>query len=346
MERMRGIAYFSQLIHALELRPGAGTGAWLRPLLLAVRQATGARAVYLGATHDRGWTCRALVDDELREAQVRRLGGLARRLSATGQTVLEPVLRRGGLFRAPLDGLEGVRVAGYGAVGLPGAGPHRGWLVALRAVDSPPFDADTLLVLTLAAEVAAVASANDDLWRGQEELAMTDGLTLIPNYRFLRQAVDAEVATALRRDEHFTVVMVDVDNLKVYNAAHGHLAGSEVLRRLARILRESVRRCDMVGKYGGDEFLLVLPRTQPEGGVVLAERVRRRVSESLRGLAGEALSCSFGVAGFPEHGCDFESLIRAADHALYQAKGGGRNAVVSEAASRSVHGDGESREAA
>lgn len=346
MDRIRGSLYFRQLLQVLELRASAGTHAWLAPLLLAVCQATGAAAAYLGETDRRGWTCRAQAGGELREPQSRRLGGLARRMAATGQSVLEPVLRRGGLFRAPVDGVEGVRPAGFGAVALPSAGPGRAWLVAVRGPESPPFDAGTLELLRLAAETAAIARDNERLWQRQEELAMTDGLTLIPNYRYLRQAVDAQVASALRRDEHFTVVMVDVDNLKVYNAAHGHLAGSEVLRRLAAILRESVRRSDLVGKYGGDEFLLILPRTQPDGGVLLSERVRRRVAETLRGRAGEALSCSFGVAGFPEHGCDFESLIRAADQALFRAKGEGRNAVVSEAGGREPGDRSRRREAA
>jgi len=114
----------------------------------------------------------------------------------------------------------------------------------------------------------------------------------------------------------------------MYNEAHGHLAGSALLKDLARVMRESVRGPDTVGKYGGDEFLLILPRTRSAEGVDLCHRVRRRIEERLRGEGGEVISCSFGVATFPGDGCDFESLIGAADRALYRAKHGGRNTVV------------------
>lgn len=321
-------AFVRALLRSLEFRPELGRDGWLSSLLAAVREGAGSGSVYLGVTSPGGWTRFVLQSDATLRAESRRLSGLARRMAASGGSLLEPRLRRGSFFRSPFDGVNGFRTAGYAAVSVGVPAPGRAWLVALRRLEDPPFDAESLRVLELAATAAATALRNEARWRELEELAMTDGLTQIPNYRFLRQAIDAQIGSALRRDEFFTVVMVDVDNLKAYNASHGHLGGSEILRDLARLLRDNVRRSDLVGKYGGDEFLIVLPRTRPSGGVVLAERVRRRIAERLRGRSGELLSCSFGVAGFPEHGFDFESLIRAADRALFQAKVGGRNAVV------------------
>jgi len=330
MDRNKGLAFFNALLRSLEL-PGGSDGSedWLTRLLQATAEATGARCAYLGRVSPEGWTQFARGPDGRRQSETRKLSGLARRMAAGGGAILEPRLRRGSHFRAIIDGVAGFRADGYAAAPVPGTGRAAVWLVALRGGDEPLFTAETLFCLDLSAAAAAIALRNEDRWRELEGLAMTDGLTHIPNYRFLRQAVDAEIAGALRRDEFFTVVMVDVDNLKSYNEAHGHLAGSEILKDVARILRDSVRRSDIVGKYGGDEFLIILPRTRPAGGVVLADRVRRRIGERLRGRGGELLSCSFGVAGFPEHGCDFESLIRVADRALYRAKIGGRNAVVS-----------------
>jgi diguanylate cyclase (GGDEF)-like protein len=321
-------AFVKALLRALEFQPGSGRDGWLGALLAAVCEGVGAGCVYLGVTTPGGWTRFVGLADHGVRTENRRLSGLARRMAASGGSVLEPVLRRGSLFRAACDGVTEFRAAGYAAVGVGVPAPSRAWLVSVRRPEDPLFDAETLRTLGLAAVGAATALRNEARWKELEELAMTDGLTQIPNYRFLRQAVDAQIGSALRRDEFFTVVMVDVDNLKAYNACHGHLGGSEILRDLARLLRENVRRSDLVGKYGGDEFLIVLPRTRPSGGVVLAERVRRRIGERLRGRSGEFLSCSFGVAGFPEHGFDFESLIRAADRALFYAKVGGRNAVV------------------
>jgi diguanylate cyclase (GGDEF)-like protein len=250
-------------------------------------------------------------------------------MARDGVVHLEPEIRRGSVFRARSDGVDGMRAAGFAAGPVPVIQGPPSWLVLLQTVQGSTLGPPTLLPLELAAEAAAIALGNESRWRRLETLAMTDGLTRVPNYRFLRRAVDTEVSGALCHDEVFTLVMVDVDNLKMYNEAHGHLAGSTLLRDLARIMRESVRRTDTVGKYGGDEFLLILPRTRPAEGVALCERVRRRIEERLRGEGGEVISCSFGVAGFPGDGCDFESLVCAADRALYRAKHGGRNAVVS-----------------
>jgi diguanylate cyclase (GGDEF)-like protein len=337
MESPRALSLAQDLMRALRTRSGTRED-WLVPLLRAVMDATAAEIAWLGEPAPQGWVRTALLPQGLTVRVEPRLLGLTRRLMARGGTLLEPVLHRGTPFRVRTDGWDGITAGGFAGARIPETTERRSWLSILRTPAGPRFETGTVALLTLAAEAAATALANETRFKQLEKLAMTDGLTHIPNYRFLRQAVEAEINRALRSEGFFTVVMVDVDNLKKYNGVHGHLAGSEVLRRLARILRENVRRSDVAAKYGGDEFLLILPQTRPEGGVALSERLRRRIGEHLRGCAGELLSCSFGVAGFPEDGCDFESLIAAADRALFRAKNEGRNAVVclAERAEREV----------
>jgi diguanylate cyclase (GGDEF)-like protein len=328
MDRNRGTALVKDLLRSLELRPEEGREGWTSRLLEALVLATGAGAAYLAEASTGGWSRHTWHEGRIRAEMFPRLHGLAERMAHGGAVRLEPEIRRGSVFRARGDGIDGLRAVGFAAGPVPVSRGPRSWLVLLRSAQGPPFGPATLLPLELVAEAAAVALGNESRWRRLETLAMTDGLTRVPNYRFLRRAVDAEVSGALRHDEAFTLAMVDVDNLKMYNEAHGHLAGSALLRDLARLMRESVRRTDTVGKYGGDEFLLILPRTRPAEGVGLCDRVRRRIEERLRGEGGEVISCSFGVAGFPGDGCDFESLICAADLALYRAKHAGRNIVV------------------
>jgi diguanylate cyclase (GGDEF)-like protein len=123
--------------------------------------------------------------------------------------------------------------------------------------------------------------------------------------------------------------MIDVDSLKEYNDVHGHLGGSEVIRQVARVAASRIRAIDLLCKYGGDEFVVVLPRTPKQGSGVVAERLRDAIEkhrfpgESLTGK----ITASFGIASYPEDGRTVQDLIATADKALYRAKNYGRNMV-------------------
>jgi diguanylate cyclase (GGDEF)-like protein len=189
-------------------------------------------------------------------------------------------------------------------------------------------EGDRLLAEALAPLFAA---ALDNLRRFSraEELSITDGLTGVYNYRYLRSALDKEVARARRFREEFSIVMLDVDHLKEYNDVHGHLRGSEVLRRLAQVVMRELRSADVVAKYGGDEFVIILPQTDRQGASVVAERIRSAVE--MHDFPGEEegmrITSSMGIAQFPEDGEGSRELLEAADRALYEAKRGGRNRV-------------------
>jgi len=126
------------------------------------------------------------------------------------------------------------------------------------------------------------------------------------------------------------MLIVDLDNFKDVNDQRGHLAGDAVLRQTAELLRHEARAVDVVARFGGDEFVLVLPETTREGGVAFAERVRRRIAAHNFAESGEPLyvTASIGVGAFPEPEVDSaEALIAQADSSMYSAKGGGRNQV-------------------
>ncbi len=159
-----------------------------------------------------------------------------------------------------------------------------------------------------------------------ERLSITDGLTGLVNHRFLVQRLNEEGIRANRYHHEFSVLMADVDHFKQYNDEFGHPAGDEVLRRVADILRASVRPGDTAARYGGEEFAVVMPETPAAEAFEIAEHVRARVaSES---FPGKKITLSIGVAEFPNDADLPHAVIAAADRALYEAKNDGRNRTV------------------
>ncbi|MCC4116590.1 diguanylate cyclase [Aromatoleum toluclasticum] len=170
--------------------------------------------------------------------------------------------------------------------------------------------------------------------KGREEdlrqLAQVDVLTGIANRRYLIDRAEQERRRAERFGQPLALLMVDIDHFKAINDEHGHAVGDQVIRMVAQTCAGSVREIDIVGRYGGEEFVIVLPGTLPEGARELADRLRQQIAAI--GVAGAdgapvAVTVSIGFADF-EPGDDLEQLLAAADAALYRAKSLGRNCVV------------------
>jgi two-component system, cell cycle response regulator len=162
-------------------------------------------------------------------------------------------------------------------------------------------------------------------------ISQTDGLTGLDNRRHLEDRLREMFEHARRLNEPFSCVMCDLDRFKSVNDTHGHQAGDAVLKQFARILRREVREIDRVGRYGGEEFMLLLPGTVLDAGVHFAERVRKQVEAHTFTFDGISIcrTASFGVSAWPHPRiADCDALMRAADDALYVAKETGRNRVV------------------
>ncbi|MFI5234167.1 MAG: diguanylate cyclase [Gemmatimonadales bacterium] len=163
------------------------------------------------------------------------------------------------------------------------------------------------------------------------ELAHRDGLTGLLNHATLMAELEHAAETGHRRKEPFAFVMVDLDHFKRINDRHGHLAGDQVLVHISRLLQRVGRASDLLGRYGGDEFGLILPGNGVEGAMILAERTRAAMAEDPpRTPSGSSIAVrlSMGIAIFPEDGERASTLVQAADRALYQAKRRGRNQVI------------------
>lgn len=168
-----------------------------------------------------------------------------------------------------------------------------------------------------------------------ERLSVTDELTGLSNRRHLDNELERELPRHERYKRELAVLMLDVDRFKVLNDTHGHPAGDAVLRQLADVLKECTRKGDTISRFGGEEFVVILPETPRDGAQLLAERIRS-ATEAKKFVIDEAgttvaVTVSVGVSFFPKHGKDADALIAAADEALYRSKTGGRNRVTSAA---------------
>jgi len=185
-------------------------------------------------------------------------------------------------------------------------------------------------LLTLALEPAALALDTALRVQRAQALSVTDDLTQLYNSRFLGQVLRRETKRTARTRRPVALLFVDLDGFKDVNDTHGHLLGSRALVEVAAVLRRAARETDIIARYGGDEFAIVLPETDLAGAQLVAERVRDRIAAH-RFLHGEGLAvrltASIGIAVLPDHATTAEGLLQAADRAMYWVKSRGKNGI-------------------
>jgi diguanylate cyclase (GGDEF)-like protein len=161
-----------------------------------------------------------------------------------------------------------------------------------------------------------------------EHLATSDGLTGLYNRRYLDTSLANELARSQRYGHDMSIIMFDVDHFKQFNDEHGHDQGDRVLQLMSRIVKGQIRTLDIPCRYGGEEFLIILPETNHEYAMGIAERLRKKIEETP--LDGLNVTVSIGVASYPAIVVEnYQEFIEAADKALYEAKNAGRNCVRS-----------------
>jgi diguanylate cyclase (GGDEF)-like protein len=195
-------------------------------------------------------------------------------------------------------------------------------------------EADLKLVQTFTSRAVPMISRAETLENAGrfEQLAITDPLTGLYNRRFLEERLQQELSRSERQRQTFCLLLADLDNFKIYNDICGHLAGDKALRKMADLMRRTAREMDILTRYGGEEFCLILPGAGKKESVLVGERLRRAIeAESFSGeshLPLGRLTTSIGISSFPTDGLTADELIHTADLALYHAKALGRNRLV------------------
>lgn len=284
-----------------------------------------------------GWLVLAIDDGGRIRTMATR--GLTPNLERSGQAVGDWVLQSAEVF-ASADLASDTRVVRLdvepaAAIGLPLScrGRTVGAIIAIDrypATRQPRFAPATLAALKAALEPGAIALDNALRVQRAEALSVTDDLTQLYNQRYLSQVLRRETKRATRSNRPLSLLFIDLDGFKSINDTYGHLFGSRALVEAAGVIRASARETDVVARFGGDEFALVLPDTGADGAVYVGERIRERLAAH-RFLERDGLSISLtasvGVSTLPDVSTTAEGLIQAADQAMYWVKDRGKNGI-------------------
>jgi len=285
-----------------------------------------------------GWLL--LSNDDANHLQVVSTRGIPASVEPVARAVAEYVLRSTSVFCSAdaatdrrLPRSDSYSPAAAIAFPLTSRGRAVGAIVGIdRAPASrePRFAAATLSALRTALEPAALALDNALRMQRAEALTVTDDLTQLYNSRYLTQVLRRETKRASRSGRPLSLLFIDLDGFKAVNDTHGHLAGSSALVEAAAVIRVSARETDIVARFGGDEFALVLPDTGTEGAEMVGDRIKEKIAAH-RFLRKDGLdiklTVSVGIATLPDVAVTAEQLVKAADEAMYWVKEHGKNNV-------------------
>jgi diguanylate cyclase (GGDEF)-like protein len=194
------------------------------------------------------------------------------------------------------------------------------------------FDKNRISQITVLASFAAISIENAKFHAETHRMANNDALTGLNNRRYFDKVLPQEYERAFRDGLPFSLIMIDVDNFKQFNDTHGHHLGDRILASIGRVLRRTLRSIDFAFRYGGEEFVVILPETDLENAHGVAERIRQRVMVAsrklLRNQENSPVTVSMGISSYPRDAACSITLLAMADQLLYQAKKAGRNRIL------------------
>lgn len=256
--------------------------------------------------------------------------GIAGWVATHGQSLLLPDVRQDDRYSAEYDKDNLFTTRSIACVPLRSAENIIGVIELINPFDEGFVDEDLLLLSTIA-DFAAIAIENARNYQRIQQLVITDDLTGLYNARHMSKLIEIEVERAGRYNKEVSLVFIDLDFFKMVNDTHGHLIGSLLLSEFGEFLQKKIRKIDFAARYGGDEFVLVLPETSKSGALVLCNHLidglRQHQFLADTGIPMTQLTASLGIATFPEDAANKEELVSKADQAMYFVKEHTRNGV-------------------
>jgi diguanylate cyclase (GGDEF)-like protein len=269
--------------------------------------------------------------DRLRDVRLKLGEGVAGWVAQHGEPVLVEDARNDTRFTPRLDELTHTATRSIVCVPIKARGHVLGVIELVNALGKPSFGVEDIPILKSLADYAAIALENARYVQRIHELTITDDCTALYNARHLNFVLDTEIYRSNRYGYEFSVIFIDLDHFKQVNDAHGHLVGSKLLWMIGDLIKGNLRLIDYAFRYGGDEFVVLLPQTSKESSLVVVRRIRELLTSRVF-FTDEKLNikvtASFGVAAFPGDGRTRKELLRKADEAMYLVKNTTRNNIA------------------
>jgi diguanylate cyclase (GGDEF)-like protein len=269
--------------------------------------------------------------EKLRDARLKIGEGVAGWVAQHGEPVLIENAAADPRFTRKIDDLTHTETHSIVCVPIKAHGNVLGVIELVNAFGKPSFGNDDIPILKSLADYAAIALENARYVQRIHELTITDDCTALYNARHLNFVLDTEIYRSNRYGYEFSVIFIDLDHFKQVNDIHGHLVGSKLLWMIGDSIKGHLRMIDYAFRYGGDEFVVLLPQTSKENALMVVRRVRELLVNHVY-FAEEKLNitvtASFGVASFPIDGRTRKELLRKADEAMYLVKNTSRNNIA------------------